>query len=161
MLRDLSSQRYIRLLDRLESELDAPPERGDGMTLAHIARREYRRLRRAVNALDDNPPDEELHEVRKQVKRARYAAELAERSRGRPASQYIRAAKEMQDLLGDHQDAHVAEGVIRELAANASGAAALAAGMLVEHQRERRRDARRALPETWKRMRRRGRDAWE
>jgi CHAD domain-containing protein len=160
MLRDLSSQRYIRLLDRLESELDAPPQDGDGLTLAQIARREHRRLRRAVNALGDAPPDEELHEVRKQVKRARYAAELAERSRGRPASRYISAAKEMQDLLGDHQDAHVAEGVIRELAEGASGTAALAAGMLVEHQRERRRDARRALPGTWERLRKSGKNAW-
>jgi CHAD domain-containing protein len=158
---DLGSSRYLRLLDRLESELSAPPARGRRRTLARIVAKEHKKLRREVKALGDDPTDEALHETRKQAKRARYAAELAERSRGRKATRYIAAAKRVQDVLGDHQDAHVAEAVIRDLAQEAPSSAAFAAGMLAEHQRERRKQARREFPSTWKTLRRRGRDAWE
>jgi len=58
-----------------------------------------------VAALGSEPADEELHELRKTAKQARYAAELAERSRGGTASRYIAAAKRLQDVLGEHQDA--------------------------------------------------------
>ena len=62
-----------------------------------------------MRALGDDPPDADLHAARIAVKRARYAAELAERSVGRAAAAVIRDAKLLQDVLGDHQDAHVAE----------------------------------------------------
>jgi len=130
------------------------------MTLARIARREHRRVGRDYKALGDTPPDEQLHELRKRVKRARYAAELAERARGKPATRYIAAAKRVQDVLGDHQDAHVAEAAIRDLATDAPPSAALAAGMLVEHQRSRRRAARAALPAAARTLHKRGRTAW-
>ena len=53
-----------------------------------------------VRALGDDPPDAELHATRIAVKRARYAAELAERSMGKPAVAVIRDLKLLQDVLG-------------------------------------------------------------
>jgi CHAD domain-containing protein len=66
----------------------------------------------------------------------------------------------LQDVLGDHQDAAVAERTIRELAEGAPSEAAFAAGMLAERQRERCRVARAAYPRAWKAVHKRGRAAW-
>jgi hypothetical protein len=54
-------------------------------------------------------------------------------------------------VLGDHQDAVVAEQRLRALAGPKTG---LAAGHLVEREQERRRRARAAYPRVWKRLRR-------
>jgi CHAD domain-containing protein len=161
MLSDLRLTRYTRLLERLEGELTAPPVVGSKTDLRTIAAAEYRRLRKTMRALGDEPSDEELHAVRIAVKRARYAAELAEGTVGKPASRFIAAAKRLQDVLGEHQDAAVAEQVVRELLEDATASvpveAAFAAGMLAERQRERRRDARGAVPDAWKRLQKRAR----
>ena len=64
-------------------------------------------------------------------------------------------------MVGEHQDAIVAEKVVRDLAARTRGAgASLAAGRLVERQQDRRRRARDAYPKAWKRLRRAGDRAW-
>jgi CHAD domain-containing protein len=160
MLADLGSPRYMRLLDRLEGELAAPPARATKVTLRRIAAHQYARLRREAAALGSEPADGELHELRKTTKQARYAAELAERSRGGTASRYIAAAKRLQDVLGEHQDAAVAEQAMRELAAGASPQAQAAAELVAQRQRARRERARAAFPEAWRQLRRRGRAAW-
>ena len=67
----------------------------------------------------------------------------------------------LQDVLGEHQDAIVAENAIRDLAARSRNAgASLAAGRIIERQQDRRRRARRALPKAWKRLVRAGDRAW-
>ena len=79
----------------------------------------------------------------------------------RRATQFIEAAKAFQDVLGDHQDAVVAEETIRGLLKRAGGPTlAFAAGRLVEREERRREAARAAFPEAWKRLRKRGRKAW-
>jgi CHAD domain-containing protein len=85
--------------------------------------------------------------VRKKGKRARYAAELAGRK------QLVKRAKKLQDVLGEHQDAVVASGRLRELAVAAEPEQALVAGRLVEREEERRSDARAAWPKAWKKFR--------
>ena len=157
---DLRLARYIRLLDRLEGELRAPPTIDRPVALREIAGAEHRRLRKQMRALGDEPADDALHAARIAVKRARYAAELAEGTVGGTAGRYIEAAKSLQDVLGEHQDATVAEQMIRDLldsATESSLPAALAAGMLIERQRERRRDARSAVPAAWRRLEARAR----
>ena len=56
-----------------------------------------------MRALGADPADAELHELRKLGKRTRYAFELAGHRRA------VQRAKELQDVLGEHQDAVVAE----------------------------------------------------
>jgi len=160
MLADLGSVRYLRLLDRLEDELSSPPARSATTSLRRIAAKEFKRLRRDVRALGPNPTDEQLHEVRKSVKHARYAAELAERSRGRKATKFIAAAKRVQDVLGDHQDAHVAEQAMRDLAEVAQPGAAQAAELVIARQQVRRAERRAEFPDAWRKLKRRGRTAW-
>jgi CHAD domain-containing protein len=160
MLKTLRAPRYMRLLDRLEGELIAPPSGAQELSLERIAGDQFERLAREMAELGPDPADKALHDARKTTKRARYAAELAERARGRKATRFIDATKLLQDVLGDHQDASVAERTIRELAKGAPSEAAFAAGMVAERQRERRRVARAAYPQAWKAVRKRGRAAW-
>lgn len=161
MLAAMSGDRYFALLDRLEATMVAVPARETDITLAQIAAKEFARLRRAVRALPRDPSDDELHDVRIRGKRARYAAELAEGVVGKPARRFVRAAKRLQDVVGEHQDAVVAEERIRGLLAlNRSPAAHLAAGRLIERERERRREARAAFPRAWAHLKKQGQRAW-
>jgi CHAD domain-containing protein len=163
MLEALRSERYLALLDGLDEAVRAPRTARDdrGLTVRDIAAAEFRRLRRAVRALEPQPSDEELHEIRIRGKRARYAAELAETAVGKPAAGFVREAKAFQDILGEHQDAVIAEDRLRALLSELGGpATAFAVGRLVERERKRRAAARRAFPAAWKALARRGREAW-
>ena len=105
-----------------------------------IAAAELDRLRKAADGLGDDPPDDDLHALRIHAKRARYAAEL---TGGKKRDAYLDALKRVQDTIGLHQDAVVAEERLRAIALPDS---AIAAGRLIERERERRREAREAYP---------------
>jgi CHAD domain-containing protein len=77
----------------------------------------------------------------------RYAAELAALPGDRAGQAFIRAAKDLQDVLGAHQDSVVAEERLRGLAAGSEAEVALAAGRLVEQEARRRAKARTRLPD--------------
>jgi CHAD domain-containing protein len=156
MLAAMGDPRYIALIERLDADTKAPPVAMSERSLRDLAAREFRRLRKAMRALGADPPDDKLHAARIAVKRARYAAELGERTVGRGASAVIREAKVLQDVLGDHQDAAVAEARIRALlGARAPAAQAVAAGRVIERQHARRRAARAAYPKAWRDLERR------
>jgi CHAD domain-containing protein len=153
----LSSERYLALLDRLELAA-APPLSGSSLTLTAIFAKEVKALRRAVRGLGKDPPDEKLHAVRIDVKRARYAAELAAHELGKQGAAFVAAAKEAQDVLGEHQDSVVAELHVGEWAeAAGTPAAMLFAARLADQERERQEAAREAWPAAWKELQRRGR----
>ena len=61
-------------------------------------------------------------------------------------------AKQLQDILGDHQDAVVAEARIRDWAATCDPASGFAAGRLVQLERDRMAAARAAWPDAWQRL---------
>ena len=138
----LSSDRYFAILDRLEQP---PPLIEADVTLKQIQSGEHARLAKAMAKLDQTAPDEKLHRARIKAKRARYAAEL----RGDDA--YVKEAKRLQDVLGEHQDAVVAQEQLRALAAR-EPSAAMAAGRLIERERARAEARRRAWPAAWKRV---------
>jgi CHAD domain-containing protein len=94
-------------------------------------------------------------------KRARYAGELAEESVGKKARGFVARAKRVQDVLGEHQDAVVADERLRELAlSKGDPKVGLVTGRLVERQRERMLRARAQAPKALKQLRRAGRKAW-
>lgn len=152
----LSEDRYFALLDRLESVEPKLSEDADS-TLGELWRDELKRTRKAFDALDSDSEDHVLHAARIKVKRARYAAELAERELGRRGKKFVSAAKELQDVLGGHQDAVVAT---ERVSAWADGKPerAEAAERLLERQRNRRSEARAAWPGAWKKLWKRGRE---
>jgi CHAD domain-containing protein len=161
LLAALESERYLALLAALEAAGLAPHVRALDAPLDELAGREFGRLAKAVRALGDDPDDDELHRVRIKGKRARYAAELAEPVQGKRAASFLRRAKAFQDVVGEHQDAVVAENRLRAIAAElASAEAVLATGRIVERERRRRRKARAAFPKAWAKLERSGRRTW-
>ncbi|HEX2434520.1 MAG TPA: CHAD domain-containing protein [Gaiellaceae bacterium] len=160
--RDEARERLIGALDgpryaTLLAELERLPGLKEGASLERVAADDYRRLRRAARRLDAKATDEELHRLRIRAKRARYAAEAVGAKK-----EFVDRAKDLQDVLGEHQDAVVAEERIRDLLARVrgTGRTALAAGRLIERQRLRRANARRAWPKAWKRLERAGDAEW-
>ena len=102
------------------------------------------RARPAAEQLAPDPTDSELHALRIDAKRARYAAELvATGAASKPLLRYLDALKELQDVVGEHQDAVVAETTLRKLA---RAQTALAAGRLIDRERLRRAEQRDRYP---------------
>ncbi len=156
LLEAMDGERYFRLLDALEGAANAPA--GEATTpLAEIAAEAFRRLRLAAKALPARPTDAELHGVRIETKRARYAAELAAPELGKRGARFVERAKAVQDVIGEHQDACIAEDRLRALALRGGGKTGLAAGRLIERQRQRKSAARRAYPAAWSRLDKTGR----
>jgi CHAD domain-containing protein len=153
LLRALDSQAYRLLPERLR----VPPrlaEGIDGVPLERIARKELRRLLATVSALGAQPDDRAIHSLRIRLKRVRYAAELAAAEPRKAQRAFFAAAKTLQDLLGEHQDAVVAETHLREATVVDTGtAAAFAAGRLAERQVNRRAAVHAQLPAAWRRLR--------
>ena len=156
----LDGRRYARLLARLDAALAAPPGRTDDVSLPDIAAAEFETLRRAVKKLSRHPSAEELHAIRIKVKHARYAAELAQASVGRRAERFAQKAKALQDILGAHQDAVIAERYVRRAAGTGPAARALAR-QIGSLQEERREEAHAAFRAQWPKLKRRGRRAWK
>lgn len=148
LLKALDDDRYLRLLDQFEDTLARLEPAATTTTLNALARRQLKKLERAARALGDDPADAELHALRSLAKRTRYAYELAGNA------PVVRRAKELQEVLGTHQDAVVAEARLRTLAAEAPAAQALAAGLLIEAERRRRDETRAAWRKAWKRLER-------
>jgi CHAD domain-containing protein len=161
LLEALRSERYLALLDRLDSAAADPRLTTEQGSVADLAAAEFRRLRKAARGLPPDPPDDLLHALRIKGKRARYAAELAEPATGKRASAFIAASKVFQDVLGEHQDAVVAEERVRAALRRLGGrGVAFAAGRIVERERSRRAAARAAFPDAWSRLERAGEQAW-
>jgi CHAD domain-containing protein len=76
------------------------------------------RLTRAVAERRDGEPSDDLfHSARKASKRYRYAVEAAQPVWGSKADKIVSERKDLQDLLGNHQDRIVSAAFLRELGA--------------------------------------------
>jgi CHAD domain-containing protein len=89
----------------------------DAVSGAQIAK-VYRRMVKLGQAIDDESPADDYHELRKQGKELRYLLELL----GQPLSDpqvvkpMVKALKDLQDVLGRHQDREVQGANVRALA---------------------------------------------
>lgn len=120
----MDSSRYLALLTALTQWRSAPPLR-PGLTSKALHRRADkaahkadRRLAAAL-AADAAQHGELLHRARKAAKRARYAAELLEELPGSKVKPNIKRYKQIQSVLGDHQDTVVARDMLRRIGAAA------------------------------------------
>ena len=153
----LSEHRYLELLDRLERETQAPVAAGRPKTrLRRVFRDELDRCRKTFDRLGRKPTDEALHQARIRVKRTRYAAELAEHELGDEGDAFLQAAKKLQDVLGEHQDAVFAQERIGGWAAAHPKQRDLA-DRLVALEQSRQAASRAAWPKLWHRLERLGR----
>lgn len=155
LLEAIDSDRYLSLLDSLVHSARQPPlvPRADDRAsdaLTQVVDRQWKKLKKAVDELDDEPDDADLHEVRIRAKRARYAAEASAAVCGKKAVRLAKALARVQAVLGDANDAVVAEAWLRRTASKASGAQAFTAGLLVAVEREERRRARAEWRDAWR-----------
>jgi CHAD domain-containing protein len=150
--------RYTALVDAvaaaaIEPKLAPNARRKARRELRAPVRRRWRALRRAVDGLGPQPPDEALHEVRIHAKRVRYAAEAVAPVFGKPARRFAARAAAVQDVLGDQHDAVVAVAWIAKTAEECTPTEAYALGMLAERQRVHANEGRIAFRSAWKRAR--------
>ncbi|HVV57407.1 MAG TPA: CYTH and CHAD domain-containing protein [Gaiellaceae bacterium] len=139
LLAGLSSERYLALLTSFEESVALLPELDVDGGWKPTAAQALKRLARDARKLPDEPADDELHDLRKRAKKARYAGELAALGGSRAVARYVDALKVVQDAIGEHQDAVVAEERLRALA---RARTAIATGRLIERERARRAAAR-------------------
>jgi CHAD domain-containing protein len=156
LLGALRSARYCGLLDRLVDAANGDIDFADtavqraGDVIPPLVEGPWKHLRAAVDALGPEPADEALHDVRIRAKRCRYAAEAVVPVAGVPARRFAKRVAGIQEVLGDHHDAIVAEGWLRDAAADATPAEAFVAGQLSGMERVDEATARAAWPAAWK-----------
>lgn len=122
----LNSERYRKLIGLIHHWRSDPPftEAADSPTDAIEAaiktakKKARKRLSTAVAVRQaEEPSDELFHRARKASKRYRYAVEAAAPVWGPKADKIVAQRKDLQDLLGSHQDGIVSAAFLRELGA--------------------------------------------
>ncbi|MGZ8381461.1 MAG: CYTH and CHAD domain-containing protein [Nitrospira sp.] len=160
VISELTSARYVELIRRLQQAAQDPSVVESPLTVRDLAGREFKKLRKAISRLAPSSSDAQLHKIRIKTKRARYAAELARSSVGKPASRFIKSARTVQDRLGLHQDAIQAERHVRQfLKYSTSVRAGFVAGRMVERQQQRRKLVRQGIKPLFKKLLKQGKKA--
>jgi CHAD domain-containing protein len=177
----LDSERYARLGETLRTLINEPPwtELADGPADEVLTRRVWKSYRRVKDLVDAEPAelpveapeahselgsnhDHWLHEIRKDAKRLRYAAESVEPAFGAPAKELAAAAENLQEVLGEHQDSVVSRELLRDLAVRVhlDGGNAFSIGRLHALEQVRADESERAFPGAWKAVRKTKPRAW-
>ena len=157
MLGALGSNRYTTMLRRLAAAVSKPlpiaASSAADPALVELVCTEYRRMCKAVHRAGNDPPDEVLHALRIHGKRLRYTSELAVTAGRKPVRRLVASTVAFQDLLGEHQDACVAQYRVRQLLDGLGDVVdfdvVFAAGRLVEREEASRVATRQAWPAAW------------
>ncbi len=148
--RDLRSTRFSKLLSGWQTVLESPfkveePLRPVGLHVAKRIERAQARLLDEGRAITPASPADALHDLRKDAKRLRYLLECFGSLLDPGARKaFVQRLKGLQDNLGQHQDAEVQVGRLRELADDlparmrGRNAALLALGQITEQLEQRR-----------------------
>jgi CHAD domain-containing protein len=145
----MRTRRYQHLVQLLRAWKTAPPftdaAAGKNKTAVKYVEEAKRKADKRLRKADDDI--ERLHRARKAEKRLRYAAELAEPADG-GMKRIARDAKELQTLLGEHQDAVVAANFLSTISAAPDGEnddSGFTYGVLVANELNRAADTRESL----------------
>lgn len=131
-----------------------------------LLRARYRKLRKALAPLTADSPAGELHAARGKVKNLRYATEAATAIYDKPAEEFLRVLRQLQNRLGEQHDAHVAQERLHALRLRSPKGVTTATmfqlGRMAERYAATDRQARRGfgkprdkLRKRWKKLRRR------
>jgi CHAD domain-containing protein len=123
MLAGLDSRRYESFIARFAAALHRGPARtfapGQAPILAvgpGLVEERYRKLRKIGDRIGPKTPPATYHALRIRAKKLRYAIEFVGPLYGKPATGFATRLAELQDLLGLHQDADVAEEMLHQMA---------------------------------------------
>jgi CHAD domain-containing protein len=165
MLAALDAPRYLALVERIADAIRLPlptPSATQAQPeLIDLIRAEAAKMAKAVRKAGEDPPDEVLHALRIHGKRVRYTGELVQPAfrgtgTGKAIKELLGATEELQEVLGDHQDACVAETRIRELldglGDEPDAYVVFVAGRLVERERTRAEAKRAEWWPAWERV---------
>jgi CHAD domain-containing protein len=149
----MRSERYFRLLDALEGLVAAEPAATAAgkepveVTIDSAYKRVRKAAKRAAGAADEDR-DEALHRIRKGAKRLRYTA--AATGEGKVSSR----AKDIQSLLGDHQDSVVSRTHLSQQAeaAHEAGEDTFTYGLLYAREDDLARTSRQQLDNALKKL---------
>jgi len=161
-LEEMKSARYVGFISKLQDASERPAVQNPDYTLRDAAARQFRKLRKTVRSLTHSPSDAELHRIRIKTKRARYAAELAQAGNSKAIGRFVKRAGQLQELLGRHQDAVLAERYVEGfLKYQGRRQAAFTAGLLAARAKQRREKVREDFWPAWKRLIKRGKRAYK
>jgi CHAD domain-containing protein len=156
LLRAMREGAYVQLLDEMLAAAASPMVVDGGKPAADAlvpgVAKTWRKMRKEVRGAGESPSDAQLHRIRIRAKRCRYAAEAVVPVVGKPAERFAEAAEAIQEILGDHHDAVVAQAWLREAAASAPGRSALTAGLLIAAERDEAARARAQWETAWARL---------
>jgi CHAD domain-containing protein len=161
MVRGLDSEpvrRWLETLTVADGE-DGAAKGGEPATLVmpERVRRRFRKLRKSVGKLRGKSSMEEYHLVRRRAKQLRYATECGAVMFGKPADEMLKALRRLQDGLGAHQDAYMAQNRLAELAADPTSGlpppTLFLMGRLAEHYKQATAQARHTLARSWRKVR--------
>ena len=150
----LASTRYRRLLRTLESAATTP-EIGDQrlaparQTIPALVAKRWRKLDQDVTELSLGSSAITWHTARKDAKKVRYATQELIPLLGESAHALAKQVEAVTELLGDHQDAHVARITLREIASRESGSIGYALGLLGAQQGAQELRIRRDFLDLW------------
>ncbi|MBV8340957.1 MAG: CHAD domain-containing protein [Gammaproteobacteria bacterium] len=161
MIRALDSEPTRRWLESLTRATAAGSDT-DGSDRAmrvmpQRVQRRFRKLRKSVGKLRVRSPMDDYHQVRRRAKQLRYATECGALMFGKSADELLKALRRLQNGLGAHQDAYMAQNRLAALAADpASGlppATLFLMGRLAEHHARITAQTRRTLARSWRKVR--------
>jgi CHAD domain-containing protein len=160
MLAALDSRRYETFVRRFGRVLRTgrgsrtPPARA---VAPELIERRYRKLRKAVRQIEASSPPPVYHGARIAGKKFRYALEFLADVYPRRTQSLVKSTVALQDVLGAIQDADVAVGRLRGLAADASAGlppeTVFAMGEVAERYRVEMRDLQTQVPSAWAKVR--------
>lgn len=163
----IDSVRFRSLLDDLVNLAMSAPIRARSrrprwlrQRLAKAVRKTERLVALAAS-LDSPERDAALHEVRKQTKHVRYAAETIEPRFGKKARRLARSFESFQEILGEHHDAVVTRGVFHDARARAGlDEGGSSYDLLIAREDARAAKADSEFVKAWKWARRHGSHRW-
>jgi CHAD domain-containing protein len=159
---ELAGARYLRLLADVAAWATDPPftsrAKRPAKELGRLAGRANQTVGRRLKTANRTGDVDLLHSARKAAKRARYAAEAAGPAGGSSggAAKQADRYRELQDLLGEHQDSVVTAQLLRELGAAAGstpGENGFTFGLLYEREQHRAARARKQAQRAARRYR--------
>jgi CHAD domain-containing protein len=162
MVRSLDAEPTRRWLETLVQATNAEHGGANGADRAMVVmpdrvRRRFRKLRKSVRKLRPKSSMEDYHHVRRRAKQLRYATECGAVMFGKPADDMLKALRRMQDKLGAHQDACMAQSRLAAIAADPASAlpptTLFLMGRLAEHYAQVTGETRGTLARSWRKVR--------
>lgn len=167
----LESPEYLVLVEKLIRAAGSPSftpdaDRSSDETLPSLVSLMWKKLSRGARAVRPTSDNDDLHRVRILAKRVRYAAEAVAPALGgasEDAKEFAALAEDIQETLGEHQDALVAAKTIVDIFDEAKRPPrdlSLSVGRLLERELQAAASARNRWPKAWEKMDRKKRRKW-